>query len=155
MIKVKFEVSSNLKISPDQISELLTMIGVNTELSPFISMTAPSQWVNRPIFEWPAGQVLFSSWILLFGIIPIDRHTFFFQSIDGNSGFSEESSSFTNKLWHHRRRIDWGGANYRVTDTIEFESRLPVLTNIFATVYRFIFRHRHKVLRSRHEGKAS
>lgn len=78
---MKFEVSSNLEISSDEVSELLTMRGVNKELGPLIRMTAPSEWSDRPIYEWPVGRVLFSSWILLFGIIPIDRHKFFFQSI--------------------------------------------------------------------------
>src|SRR5690554_7620371 len=82
------------------------MKGVNRELSPIIRMTAPSEWSSKPIFEWPTGKVLFSSSILLFGILPIDRHTFFFQSIDRQRGFAEASSSLTNKLWHHRREIE-------------------------------------------------
>ncbi|WP_290537229.1 hypothetical protein [Alcanivorax sp.] len=63
---MKFEVSSNLKISPEDVSELLTMRGVNRELSPIIRMTAPADWSSKPIFEWPTGKELFSSWILLF-----------------------------------------------------------------------------------------
>lgn len=152
MIRMKFEISSSLEISPDELSELLTMRGVNRELSPLIRMTAPAQWADRPIFEWPSGQALFSSWILLFGIIPIDRHRFFFRSIDRLRGFAEESSSLTNRLWHHRRDFDWHGTTCRVTDTVEFQSRLPVLAYILAPVYRFIFRHRHRVLRSHYGG---
>lgn len=152
---MKFEVSSKLEISPDEVSELLTMRGVNSELSPLIRMTASPQWANRPIFEWPTGRVLFSSWILLFGIIPIDRHTFFFQSMDRQRGFAETSYSLTNKLWHHCRDIDCSRANCLVTDTVEFQCRVPLLTYLLAPAYRFVFRHRHKVLRSCYGGSAA
>ncbi len=152
---MKFEVSSNLKISPEDVDGLLTMKGVNRELSPLIRMTAPSEWSRKPIFEWPTGKVLFSSWILLFSILPIDRHTFFFQSIDRQRGFAESSSSLTNKLWQHRRDINRNGALCRVTDTVEFQCRLPVLAYVLAPVYRFIFKHRHRVLRSYFGGSAS
>lgn len=152
---MKFKVSSNLKISPEDVRGLLAMKGVNKELSPLIRMTAPSEWASRPIFEWPTGKVLFSSWVLLFGIFPIDRHTFFFQSIDRQRGFAEASSSLINKLWHHRRDIARNGGSCRVTDTIEFQCRLPVLAYVLAPVYRFIFKHRHQVLRSYYGGSAS
>lgn len=152
---MKFEVSSNLKISPEDIDGLLTMKGVNTELNPFIRMTAPSEWSSKPIYEWPTDKVLFASWILLFGILPIDRHTFFFQSIDRQRGFAESSKSLTNKLWQHRRDINRNGASCQVTDTVEFQCRLPVLAYILAPVYRFIFKHRHRVLRSYFGGSAS
>lgn len=113
-----FEISSNLEISPEVVSELFTMKGVNRELSPLIRMTAPSEWSNKAIFEWPTGEVLFSSWILLFGILPIDRH---------------ESS-------------------FKVTDTVEFRCRLPIFTFLLTPVYRFVFKHRHHVLRSAYGG---
>lgn len=147
---MKFEVSSNLEISPEDVDGLLTMKGVNTELSPLIRMTVPCEWSGKPIFEWPTGKVLFSSWILLFGVIPIDRHTFFFQSIDRQQGFAEASSSLTNKLWHHRREFTRNGTSCRVTDSVEFQCRLPLLAYVLGPVYRFIFRHRHQVLRSFH-----
>ena len=152
---MKFEVSSNLKISTEDVEGLLTMKGVNSELSPLIRMTAPSEWSSKPIFEWPTGEVLFSSWILLFGILPVDRHTFFLQSIDRQRGFVEASSSLTNKLWHHRRQINRNGASCRLTDTVEFRCRLPLLAHVLGPVYRFIFRHRHQVLRSFYGGSAS
>lgn len=131
------------------------MDGVNRELSPLIRMTAPPEWSNKAIVEWPTGTVLFSSWILLFGLFPIDRHKFFFQSIDRHLGFTEESSSLTNKLWRHRRSFDRTGSSCRVTDTVEFQCRLPLLAYILAPVYRLIFKHRHKVLRSYYGGSAS
>lgn len=152
---MQFEISSNLELSTEDVSSLLTMSGVNRELSPFIRMTVPPEWSSKAIFEWPTGKVLFSSWILLFGIFPVDRHKFFLQSVDRETGFAEDSCSLTNKSWRHRRRIDRTGAFCWVTDTVEFRGRLPFLAIILAPVYRFIFKHRHKVLRSYYGGSAS
>tara|TARA_R110002049_G_scaffold229987_1_gene402124 strand:+ start:446 stop:898 length:453 start_codon:yes stop_codon:yes gene_type:complete len=149
---VKFEVSSNLNITPEEVKGLLTMKGVNRELSPFIRMTAPPEWSDKPIYEWPTDEALFSSWILLFGILPIDRHTFFFKRIDGQQGFAEASSSTTNKLWLHRREFVRNGDLCRVTDTVEFHCRLPILGYVLAPIYHFIFKHRHRVLRAQYGG---
>ena len=152
---MKFQVSSNLQLNPDDVDGLLTMRGVNRELHPFIRMTAPSDWSGKAIFEWPTGKVLFASWILLFGFFPIDRHRFFFQHIDRQRGFSEESSSLTNKLWRHQRDIDSNGASCRITDTVEFQCRLPFLVYVLGPVYHLVFKHRHRVLRSCYGGRAS
>ena len=146
---MKFEVSSKLKLSPQDVAGLLTMEGVNRELRPLIRMTVPREWSGKAISEWPAGQVLFSSWILLFGILPIDRHTFCFQEIDRQRGFSETSTSLTNRLWHHRRSIDCNEQTCLVTDIVEVEPRLSFLAYVLGPVYRFVFKHRHKLLRSR------
>lgn len=152
---MKFELSSKLEVSPEEIHRILTMRGVNAELSPLIRMTVPPEWSKRAVIEWPTGRVLFSSWLLLFGAIPVDRHTFFLKSTDPQRGFVEESSSLTNKLWCHRRDIDQCGATCRVTDTVEFKCRLPLLEYVLAPVYRFVFSHRHKVLRANYGRSAS
>jgi hypothetical protein len=147
---VKFEVSSKIEISTEEIGAMLTMEGVNMELSPLVRMTAPVEWARQPIYDWPVGEKLFVSWILLFGIIPIDRHRFFFKSVDHLHGFVEESNSLSNKLWRHHRDISISGATCQITDTVDFQCRLPFLAYILAPVYRFVFRHRHRVLRSRY-----
>jgi hypothetical protein len=152
---VKFAVSSDLELGPEDVSGLLTMKGVNRELGPFVRMTAPPEWSDRAIFEWPTGQVLFSSWILLFGIVPVDRHAFCLQNVDRRRGFAEASSSWINRVWRHHRTFDNDGAFYRVTDTVEFQCRLPLLTCVLAPVYRFVFEHRHRVLRSYFGSRAS
>ena len=152
---MKFEISSKLEVDPDEFRRMLTLRGVNTELSPLVRMTAPSEWSSRPIVEWPTGRTLFSSWILLFGIVPVDRHSFYLKSIDSRRGFVEESSSLVNSLWRHHRYFDQSGETCEVTDTLEFECRLPLLARLLAPVYRFVFRHRHKVLRRNYSGYAS
>lgn len=58
----------------------MTMEGVNAELWPLARMTALPKWRDRPILEWPTGQILFKSWVLLLGVLPIDRHVFLWRS---------------------------------------------------------------------------
>jgi|SRR5690554_5637771 len=37
-------------------------------------MIARRKWAAPPFYQWPTCRVLLSSWILLFGLIPIGRH---------------------------------------------------------------------------------
>jgi hypothetical protein len=120
-----------------------------------IRMTAPPERLGKAIYELPYGKVLFSSWILLFGIRPIDRHTFFIKSIGHQLGFAEASIFFTSKRWQHQRDINRNGASCLVTDIVEFQCRLPVLAYDLAPAYRFIFKHRHQALGSYYGGSTS
>lgn len=151
---MQFRVSSTLNLSPSDIEGLLTMEGVNAELKPFIQMTVPSEWSSKAIFEWPVGRELFSSWILLFGFFPMDKHTFFFQEVDRRRGFSEASTSLTNKVWRHHREIDFDTKLCVVTDTAEFHPRFGPLAYVLLPVYHSVFKHRHKRLRSKFGGSA-
>jgi len=154
-VAVKLAISSQLEIGREEICGLLTMQNVNRELSPLVRMTVPPQWSDRPIYEWPVGRVLFSSWILLFGVLPIDRHTFFLQSTDRQQGFEEESRSLINNRWHHCRTIECNSASCRVTDVVEFQCRLPVLAHLLLPLYRLVFQHRHQVLKSHYNGRVA
>ena len=93
----KIEIESKIVGDPDQISsDLLTMRGVNYELLPIVKMSAPAEWANKPINEWPLGQEIFTSTILLFGLVPIDLHKFKLRNVD-KSVFQESSRSLMNK----------------------------------------------------------
>lgn len=145
-----FELSSTLAIPPSRFWNNATLADVNSELAPWVRMTAPQPWRTRPLREWPAGQTLFSSWILLFGILPIDRHTFFFQAIDPERGFDERSSSLTNLTWQHSRHVLAHKDGCIVTDRLNFECRIPLLGAMLLPIYKFIFQGRHRVLRRRY-----
>ena len=142
-----FQISSHLNCSPEQLLGTLTMQGVNRELAPLVRMTVPEAWRDKLITQWPAQQPLFSSWVLLFSVLPIDRHSFFFDAIDPASGFNENSSTWTNKHWQHQRTIRSAQSGCEVTDTVQYESRLPLLGALFKPVYRWVFARRHQLLR--------
>lgn len=146
MHEYSFEVSSTLAIPASRFWEHATVADVNAELAPWVRMTVPSRWRAVPLREWPAGQTLFRSWILLFGVLPVDLHSFFLESIDPARGFEERSSSLTNKRWEHSREVRQQGTGCVVSDRVRFESRLPLLGLVLLPVYRAIFRSRHRFL---------
>ena len=145
----KFEIETPLAVSPEQLSaDLLNMAGVNNELYPLLKMTAPRQWIEKPIFQWPVNSTLFSSAILLFGFIPMDVHRFKFTSVN-TMGFKESSSTLINSLWLHERSIlsNGDGDGATIKDVVYYKSKLAVLGRLFKPVYKWIFIHRHKRLK--------
>jgi len=147
-----FELSSELAISPDTFWEHATLADVNAELAPWVRMTAPRPWKTAPLRTWPAGRQLFRSWILLFGVVPVDVHTFCLVRIEPSSGFDERSTSLVNRIWAHSRSVQPSAQGCIVTDRVTTEARLPVLGALLAPVYRAIFSSRHRYLRRLHPG---
>lgn len=141
-----FEISSDLRVDPERLLGSFDLRAVNTELMPLVRMTAPPAWRHRVIGEWPVGERLFASWILLFGLVPIDRHVFGLSEVWPERGFSEISTSITQRSWRHEREVvalENGGC--RVTDRVSFEPRLP-LGPLLLPVYRTVFVWRHRRL---------
>jgi ligand-binding SRPBCC domain-containing protein len=91
----------------------------------------------------------------LFGFVPIDRHRFFLAAINPNEGFSERSTSWTNKYWCHERKVVSQESGCRVTDTVNFSSRIPFVDMLLKPIYRLVFRWRHRNLRRRYGELAS
>ncbi len=150
-----FFFASDLPVPSDAILATLTMRGVNAELSPLVRMTAAHAYAAQSILEWPTRQKLFDSWILLFGFLPIDRHSFYFDAINSSEGFSEQSSSWMNKYWNHARKVTSQGTGCRVTDTVSYKSRIPLMDILLKPTYQLVFWVRHKNLRRRYAGRAS
>lgn len=123
------------------------MAAVNAELGPWIKMTVPAPWHHRPIVQWPTETALFNSWILLFGVLPIDKHRFYLHSTNKATGFDERSTSIINKRWQHTRTAHPGNYGCTLTDTVTFESRLPFVAALLTPVYRLVFQRRHHYLR--------
>lgn len=146
--------SSELYVSAKDFLATLTMEKVNSELMPMAFMTVPTRWKLKPIVEWPEKEHLFDSWILLFGFLPVDRHSIFFDAIEPEVGFSEKSTSFLNRLWNHQREVSETASGCKVTDTVEFEPRITFFGRIAKALYEMTFAHRHKVLRKEY-GESS
>lgn len=146
----KFEIESDLSVEPRKLcEELLNINGVNFELAPFISMSAPYQWCSKPISEWPVDVFLFNSRVTLFGLFPIDSHDFKFIEVSA-SGFSESSKTLLNKEWNHRRSIIEAGSGSKVKDRIEYKSNLGFMGFFFMPMYKVIFIHRHNKLKAKY-----
>ncbi|MDX1736147.1 MAG: hypothetical protein R3228_17355 [Halioglobus sp.] len=145
--QLKIARSSELPVPAQDLLPRLDMPGVNAEMWPLLVMTAPPEWRARPIVSWPAGGTLFTSWILLFGVLPLDRHVFALRAVDPGAGFSESSHSLINRVWAHDRTIVATASGCRVTDEVQFQCRVAPLAYLLRPVYRFVFWWRHRRLR--------
>jgi len=148
MIRLRFE--SRLAAPADAVlAEALTMRGVNAELMPLLRMTYPREAENFDLQQAPLKQTLFHSWLMLGGVIPVDRHALAFETLHDN-GFDERSTSWVQKVWIHRRRVVSQGKGCIVTDELEFQPRLPLGSTIPAALASQVFNHRHARLRERY-----
>ena len=127
-----------------------TMKGVNAELGPWLSMTAPPEASNLRIEDAPVGTPLFASWVMLRGVVPIDRHYFKLAGVERGRGFVEESTSWTERRWEHQRHLTpLGESACSLTDRLTFTPRVPLSGPLLKRVIAVVFRHRHRLLRSR------
>jgi ligand-binding SRPBCC domain-containing protein len=145
-----FRITSRLEAAQDLVwSRVTTPEGVNGELMPIVRMTVPR---GIDLADVRVGERVGRCWILLFGLIPIDWDDLTLERLDPPAGFLERSSMLTNSLWEHERTIEPVPGGCTVTDRIAFEPRLPIPGRLFLPVYRMVFRHRHRRLRSRFGG---
>ena len=142
-----FVFSSTLALPlADASARLLRPPAVNAELGPWLRMTMPAPWGERPLPDWPVGRPLFRSVILLLGVLPLDLHHFRLEAT-GEAGFYERSSSLVMRSWRHKRLLRAAPGGTLVEDRVVFACRLPGLGSLLAPVYRAVFRHRHCRLR--------
>lgn len=125
---------------------VFSMRGVNRELGPWVRMTVPPGGelrADRP------GEVLFPSWILLVGLLPVDRHFLRFESVEPGRYFREDSWSWTHRYWRHTRTLEAVGKGVLLTDEVRFRPRLFFLGHLLRPVYGWVFAHRHRRLVAR------
>ncbi|NGY05962.1 hypothetical protein [Solimonas terrae] len=148
MIWLRFE--SHLAAEPPTIWLHATqMSGVNSELSPLMRMSVPKAFAGLGLRDAPQGSLLFNSWLLLFGVLPFDRHGLRIERF-WDYGFQEDSSSWLQRRWRHRRYVELLPDGSRLVDELEIQPRfLPAW--LLRPVIDLLFRHRHRYLR-RHFG---
>jgi ligand-binding SRPBCC domain-containing protein len=126
-----------------------SMAGVNAELAPWIRMTHPDGAADLASSEVPIGRLAFRSWLLAFGVVPIDRHALTLAEVDqrggGGGAFVEESSSWLQRRWRHERDVSAAAEGSVVVDRLVVEPRLPV-GFVVRHVVGALFRHRHRRL---------
>ena len=144
----ELEMSSVVSATPAEVwARVSTMAGVNAELMPFARMTHPAGLDRLDGSDVPLGRRLFRSWILLFGILPIDWDDLVLMRVEPGRGFLESSTLASQRRWVHERRLEAVAGGCRVTDRVGFEPRLTMLGPLYAAVFAFFFRHRHRRLR--------
>ncbi len=146
MIRLVFETTVTATAA-DVWSHVSTMQGVNNELMQILRMTypdalsdldaAPRELIGKPAFK---------SWILLFGILPIDRHFLTLASVTTGQGFDERSSSWSNRVWNHRRTLAPLNNGTQIRDELEFEPRFGFAAPFLRWFVGRVFAHRHRQL---------
>jgi ligand-binding SRPBCC domain-containing protein len=145
------EVSSRLEAAPEEVwSWVVTAEGVNDELRPWLRMTVPGGDFDLNSVE--IGKPIGRSWVLLFGLIPIDYDEINLVQIDPGRGFVERSRMLSQRAWEHVRTIRPVDGGALVTDAVAWEPRLPLPGAAMRPLFRGIFGHRHRRLRRRFGG---
>jgi hypothetical protein len=127
-----------------------TMPGVNAELAPWLRMSTPARAEGLRIEDAPTGKRLFSSWLLFGGWLPVDRHHLQLAEIARGRGFVEQSTSWSQRLWEHRRVVEPRGDDACiVSDRLTFVPRVALAGPLLVRVVGALFRHRHRRLRAR------
>lgn len=144
----RFAVSSDLAAPPDVVwRHASSLAGVNAELAPLVRMTVPAGFETIGPDSVVPGQRLFRSWILLFGLLPIDYDDLTLIEVTPGRGFRERSPMLTQREWSHDRAIERIPGGCRVTDEVAFVPRVPFLGALQAPLFRLAFWNRHRRLR--------
>ena len=142
-----FEVSSTINdVEIDEVwNRIETWDGVNFELGPLIRMSAPADYPRVSDIP-PDGIVHFTSYILLFGFLPIDAHRFGLVAVEAPYLFDERSSNNMMRVWTHRRHLETVPDGVKVTDHCTVQARWFMPGALMTWIYRQIFKRRHRRL---------
>lgn len=121
--------------------------GVLAEMWPLARMTLPAGARTLIADDVELGKPLARSWLLLFGVLPVDRTDLTLVEYESGRRFLERSPMLGMRLWQHERTIDGDADATTLTDELTFEPRVAApLVGRFVDVF---FTHRHAVLRRR------
>ena len=134
-------------------ARVATVDGINHELGPWLRMTVPRAWAGASIADLEPPQRLGRSWVLLFGVVPVDYDDLGIEAV-GERSFREVSTMATASRWQHERWIEdepSSPARSVVRDRLTFTPRrairvLPVGAALHARIVSALFAHRHRRL---------
>jgi hypothetical protein len=147
-------VSSRLDASPAAVwDRIVTPEGINDEMRPFLRMTIPRGFERLDPASIELGRPIGRSWILLFGLLPIDYDDITLVRLEVGRGFLERSTMLSQRRWEHERTIEPAGdRGCLITDRVRWEPRLGLPGRLLRPLFGWFFRHRHRRLRRRFGG---
>jgi len=151
-IEVSF--SSVLEAPPDVVWERAGRVsGVNDELWPLAKMTCPAHLDRIAAPTHAVGGPPVRSWMLLFGVVPIERRSIQFDVLE-EARFVDCSTGWLNGRWRHDRSVvarDDGST--LLTDKLVLEPRVSLMSVLLRPAVTWMFSRRHRRLRRRfHDG---
>ena len=147
--------SSRIPAPADRVWERVTSPeGINDELRPVLRMTVPERLRGIGIGDVPIGEVAGRSWILLFGLLPVDYDDLRIVELEPGRRFLERSSLLTMSQWQHERIVEpVGDDECEVTDRITFKPRQALAAiggeRVARAILERLFAHRHRRLARR------
>jgi hypothetical protein len=129
--------------------------GINDELRPWLAMTMPSGLRGKTIEDIEPGMRAGRSWILLFGLLPVDYDDIGITELDPGRRFLERSTMLSMRFWEHERAVEpLGDGACTITDRLGFELRRPLSAipgseRVARAIVAALFRHRHRRLAAR------
>jgi hypothetical protein len=152
--RAELRVGSALRAEPAAVWErAMSAEGINDELGPLLRMTVPRGVESLDLHALEPGP-LGRSWLLLFGLLPVDYDDIGLVRIEPGRGFLERSTMLSQRLWEHERTIEPGGEGTTIVDRIAWEPRLPLPGRLLRPLFGAVFRHRHRQLQRHFGGTA-
>jgi hypothetical protein len=127
-----------------------TAQGINQELYPLLRMKMPKGASWHRLTDVPVGVEAGRCPVLLAGVLPVDHDDLFLEEVGPGMRFRERSRTSTTRVWAHERMVDDVAGNARLQDRVVFEvqPRLRRMRGLHRQVVAFLFRHRHRRLRT-------
>jgi len=124
-----------------------SMAGVNRELWPLVQMTYPPTMKRLTPETVPLRRRAFRSWLLLFGLLPIEYDDLTLIELEPGRGFLEVSRLFSMREWRHRRTVLPTAEGCILRDEVDCTPRWPWSGPFLVPLFRFVFALRHRALR--------
>jgi hypothetical protein len=143
-----FQIATDLPAAaPTVWAHATSLAGIQRELSPLCRMTFPPAVAKLTPETVVLGRRLFRSWILLFGVIPVEYDDLTIVELEPGRRFLERSATLTQRVWQHERIVEPTAGGCTVTDRLTLTPRIPGLQRLQVAVVRALFRTRHRNLR--------
>lgn len=124
--------------------------GIRHEMRPWLTMSFPEEAARASLDAAPVGEVLFTSRVRLFGLLPVERMAVELAVLEPGVRFVEVSAMRHTEGWSHARSLEPVEGGCRLTDEVGLQPRGR--GRAAERTLAWFFRHRHQRLARWAEG---
>jgi ligand-binding SRPBCC domain-containing protein len=152
---ITFERKTRLAADAQAVWDFVTTpAGINAEFQPWMRMTVPRRLRTMRLDDVELGVRICRSWVLLFGVVPLEYDDIVLVERGPGLRFLERSSTLVADTWQHERTVEPRGAGCELVDQLWLElrpalARVPGSAALVRRVVPVIFDHRHRRLAAR------